>query len=296
MDVAVSGSTGLIGSALRPALEAAGHRVVPLVRGEGDRDGVVRWDPYAGTIDTAALEGCDAVVHLSGERIRAGRWTRAHKRRVLESRVRTTGFLAETLASMAFPPPTLLSASAVGVYGLRGDEELTEQSGDGEGFLADLCAEWEVATAPAEDADIHVVRMRSGLVLSARGGLLPKFLPPGPFVAGRLGSGRQWMSWISIDDEVGAIVHLLEAGIAGPVNLTAPAPVRNADFVKTVSAVTGKRRLPPVPAPALRLLFGREAAGEAALASQRVVPERLLASGYSFIHPELEPALRAVLP
>lgn len=293
MDVAVSGASGLIGRVLRPALEAAGHRVVPLVR-DSSADGI-RWDPYAGTIDATALEGIGGAVHLSGERIRAGRWTRAFKRRVVESRRRTTAFLAETLAGLDRPPAVLLSASAVGIYGSRGDEEVTEDSQPGEGFLADLCKAWEASTHAAEEAGIRVVHLRSGLVLSARGGLLKVFLPPGPFVAGRLGSGRQWMSWISIDDEVGAIGHLLGADVSGPVNLTAPHPVTNREFAAAVSAATGKRALPPVPAFAIKAVFGSEEANEAALASCRVRATRLASSGYEFQQPDVEPALRALL-
>lgn len=293
MDIAVSGSTGLIGAALCRALEAAGHTVVPLVRGDGGEG--IAWDPYAGRIDAGGLEGCGAAVHLSGERIRAGRWTRSHKRRVLESRSRTTRFLAETLAGLQKPPRAFLSSSATGIYGHPGDQEVTEQSPPGEGFLAEVCKAWEAATAPAEEAGLRVVHLRTGLVLSADGGLLPKFLPPGPFVAGRLGSGRQWMSWISMVDEVGAILHLLGADVAGPVNLTAPNPVRNAEFTGAVAKVTGARSLPPVPAFAIRLILGRDAAKEAALVSLRVLPERLSDSGYAFRHPDLEPALSAVL-
>lgn len=306
MDVVVSGLSGLIGSALRPALEAAGHRVIPLVRGAAEG---IRWDPYAETIDRAALSGVDAVVHLSGQRIRAGRWTRKHKQTVLDSRTQTTRFLAETLAGLDRPPSAFLSASAVGVYGDRGDDEVTEASPAGEGFLAGLCQAWEAATAAADGAGIRTVQLRSGLVLSADGGLLPKFRP-GPFVAGRLGPGMQWMSWISIDDEVGAILHLLDGGegpsglaeraagggsVAGPVNLVAPNPVRNAEFVKTLAAVVRRPKLPPVPSFAIKAIFGSEAATEAALVSQRVRPARLEESGYRFAHPDLEPALRAIL-
>lgn len=292
MRVVVSGSTGFIGTALVAALPAAGHEPVRLVR--GGSDGVV-WDPYQGRIDAAGLEGCDAVVHLSGERIRAGRWTRRHKQALVESRTATTQLLAETLARLEQPPGVMLSASAVGIYGERGDEDLTEASPEGEGFLAELCRAWEAATAPAEEAGIRVAHLRTGLVLARGGGLLPKFLPPGPFVAGRLGSGSQWMSWVTMDDEVGAILHLLGADVSGPVNLTAPDPARNRDFVTALARATRRRRLPPVPGLLLKAIFGGEAAREAALVSQRVRPDRLVASGYEFAHPELEPALAAVL-
>lgn len=298
MKVAISGASGLIGSALRPVLEAAGHETVALVRSGGDASDPqgIRWDPYEGMVDAPALEGCDAVVNLSGTRIRAGRWTDKHKRAVLESRTRTTRFLADALASLDSPPKVMLSASAVGFYGERGDEELTEDAANGDGFLADLCAAWEAATAPAERAGVRVTQLRTGLVLSSEGGLLDPFILPGRLVvSGRLGSGRQWMSWISIDDHVGAITHLLGADLSGPVNLAAPNPVRNREFVQTLSRVLGRPKLPPVPAFALRLLFGREAAEEAALVSQRVVPERLATSGFRFHHTELGAALEHVL-
>ena len=292
MDVVVAGASGLIGRALRPALEAAGHRVIPLGRGAGSG---ASWDPAAGTIDDGVLEGVGAVVNLCGERIRAGRWTKAHKRAVLESRVGTTALLAEAIAGVSRPPAVLLNASAVGIYGERGDEELTEDSGRGDGFLSDVCAAWEAATAPATAAGVRVANLRTGLVLAGDGGLMKAFMPPGPFVAGRLGSGMQWMSWITIVDEVRAIVHLLEGEVSGPVNLTAPAPVRNREFVGAVSAVTGKRALPPVPALAIKAMFGSQAAADTALVSQRALPRRLLASGFEFVHDQLDAGLRAVL-
>lgn len=294
MHVVVSGASGMIGSALRPLLESSGHRVTPLVRGD-DRSGI-RWDPYEPSIDAAALEGCDAIVHLSGERIKAGRWTTRHKRAVLESRTRTTRFLARTLAGLSSPPSVMVSASAVGYYGDRGDEELTEDADAGRGFLADLCVAWEAAAAPAQDAGIRVVHPRSGLVLGAGAGLLPAFILPGRLaVVGRLGSGRQWMSWITLDDETRAFVHLLESDVSGPVNLAAPNPVTNREFTATLARVLGRPKLPPAPAFAIKLGVGREAAEEAALVSQRVVPAKLEGSGFEFVHTELEPALRSVL-
>lgn len=294
MDVAVSGSTGLIGTALVSALEGAGHRVVPIVRGE--RPGV-RWDPHAGDIDAGGLEGVDAVVHLSGERVRAGRWTRAHKREVLESRTRSTRLLARTLAELRSPPSVMVSASGVHFYGYDlGDTELTEESPPGEGFMAEVCAAWEASTAPADEAGIRVVNVRTGPVLSTHGGLLPRFVMPLRLAAaGRLGSGRQWMSWISLDDHVGALLHLLDSELRGPVNLTAPRPVRNHELSVEVARALHRPRLPPVPAFALRLLFGAQPAREMALASQRVLPARLAESGYEFAHPSVEVALEALL-
>lgn len=296
MDVGVSGASGLIGTALRERLESDGHRVVPLVRGEQPGPDAIRWDPYDGKIDAGGLEGLDGLVHLSGERIRAGFWTKGHRRAVLESRTRTTRLLATTLADLDRPPPVMASASAIGFYGNRGDEELTEESGAGEGFLADLVMAWEAATAPAEEAGIRVAHLRSGLVLSGDGGLLDPFIMPGKLaVAGRLGSGRQWMSWISIDDEVRAIAHVLASDLRGPVNLTGPDPVRNREFVHVLADVVGRPKLPPVPAFAIRLGFGRTAAEEAALTSQLVRPTKLESDGFTWEHRDLESALRAVL-
>lgn len=292
MDVVVAGASGLIGRALMPALEGAGHEAIALVRGSGSG---VAWDPAAGRLDAGDLEGVGAVVNLCGERIRAGRWTKAHKKAVLESRVRSTALLAETIARLSRPPRVMVNASAVGFYGDRGDEELTEESERGHGFLSDVCVAWEEATAPAAASSVRVACLRTGLVLAGNGGLMKAFMPPGPFVAGRLGSGDQWMSWITIDDEVRAIMHLLDADVAGPVNLTAPAPVRNREFVAAVSEATGKRALPPVPAPAIKAVFGREAAADTALVSQRALPRRLLESGFVFAHDQLDAGLRAVL-
>lgn len=296
MEVAVSGASGLIGTALRERLETDGHRVVPLVRGEVSGPDEIRWDPYEGKIDAGGLEGLGGLVHLSGARIRAGRWTPRHRRAVLESRTRTTRLLATTLAGLDRPPPVMASGSAIGFYGSRGDDELTEETGPGDGFLADLCMAWEAATAPAEAAGVRVVHLRSGLVLSGDGGLLDPFIMPGKLaVAGRLGSGQQWMSWISIDDEARAIAHVLTSDLHGPVNLTGPNPVRNREFVDVLADVVRRPKLPPVPAFAVRLVFGRMAADEAALTSQRVRPTKLETDGFVWEHRDLEPALRAVL-
>lgn len=297
MDVVVSGSSGLIGGALTTALAGAGHRVVRLTRGGGQGPGTHGWDPEAGTVDAAGLEGVGAVIHLAGEGIGARRWNEAHKARVLDSRVKGTTLLAETLIKLDRPPATWLSASAVGYYGDRGDESLTESSPPGTGFLADVCQAWEASTAPAQAAGIRVAHLRTGIVLSAQGGALAKMLRPFKLGAGgRMGSGRQWMSWISLADEVGAIVHLLGAdGVRGPVNLTAPEPVRNADLAKALGRALHRPTVVPIPAFALRALLGAEMAQELLLAGQRVMPERLTASGYTFIHPDLASALPAAL-
>ena len=298
MDVAVTGSSGLIGTALRPALERAGHRVVRVVRqaAGGDSD-TITWDPEAGTIDAAGFEGLGAVVHLAGEGIGDRRWNEAHKARVLDSRVKGTTLLAETLARLNRPPGVLVSGSAIGFYGDRGEQVLTEESPGGQGFLASVCRHWEAATGPAEQAGIRVVHLRTGIVLSREGGALKKMLTPFKAgVGGRMGSGRQWMSWISLDDEIGAIVHLLgDAVSGGPVNATAPHPVTNAEFSAALGRALGRPSIVPVPAPALKVALGAQMAEELLLYSQRVVPTRLLESGYQFQAPELRTALEQAL-
>lgn len=296
MDVVVTGSSGLIGTALRGALDTAGHRMIPMVRSPAGGD-AVHWDPDAGAIDASGLEGVGAVVHLAGEGIGNKRWTEAQKARITESRIRGTGLLAETLAKLNRPPKVLISGSAVGFYGDRGDEVLTESSRAGGGFLAELCVAWEAAAQPAREAGIRVSHLRTGIVLSGRGGALPRMLLPFKLgLGGKLGSGAQWMSWISIEDEAGAIVHLLgDDAPAGPVNLTAPNPVVNADFTKTLGRALGRPTVLPVPKAGLKLLLGPHMAEELLLFSQRVLPTRLLDTGYTFQHPELDDALRVAL-
>jgi uncharacterized protein (TIGR01777 family) len=297
MHVAVTGAGGLLGSALGPFLTTGGHRVTPVTRRSGSSPGV-RWDPASGTIDAAALEGLDAVVHLAGETVGV-RWTRERKRRIRESRVKGTRLLAETLAALERPPRVLVSASAMGVYGNRGDEVLSEadaRDGPPSDFLVDVGREWEAATEPARAAGIRVVLLRFGIVLTPAGGALGRMLPP--FLAGAggpLGNGRQWVSWISVDDAVGVIHHALcTEELSGPVNAAAPEPVTSRSFATTLGRVLHRPTLIPAPAPALRLLFG-EMADTTLLASQRLSPARLLESGYSFRHPRLEGALRHVL-
>ena len=297
MDVAITGSSGLIGSALAEHLEGAGHRVVRVVRGDGgagsDR---VRWDPSAGEIDAGGLEGLGAVVHLAGEPIGSGRWNTDRKRRILESRTRGTALLARTLAGLQQPPAVLLSGSAIGYYGDRRDEELVEDSGRGEGFLSDVAVAWEDAAKPALEAGIRTAFLRTGLVLAGKGGVLKPQLPLFKLgLGGRLGSGRQWQSWISLPDEIGAIDHLLTSDVSGPVNLTGPRPVRQADFAAALGEVLHRPTVVPVPAFGPRLLLGREMADELLFASQRALPARLEESGYAFRHQTLEAALRDVL-
>lgn len=293
MKVAVTGSHGLIGRAVVRALAARGDEVVPLVRSE-PRSGEVVWDPQAGTIDAQGLEGVDAVVHLAGEGIGDRRWTPTHKARVLDSRVRGTTLIAETIAGLAKKPDVLVSASAIGFYGDRADEILTEESAKGDDFLAHVVDQWETSTSPARDAGIRVVKIRTGLVLSEKGGILPKMmLPLRFFVGGRLGSGRQYMSWIAIDDQVGAILHLLGSDVSGPVDLTSPNPVTNAEFTKVLANVMHRPAFLAVPAFALKLALGSEMAKETVLVSQRALPARLESSGYTFRHPELLGALNS---
>ena len=296
MDVVVTGSSGLIGRALKGALEGAGHRLLPMVRSQASGD-AIRWDPDRGEIDAEGLESVGAVVHLAGEGIGNRRWNDAHKAKVKESRSRGTSLLAQTLAKLNKAPRVLVSGSAVGYYGDRGDEVLTESSRPGSDFLADVCTTWEAATAPAKEAGIRVAHTRTGIVLSGRGGVLPKMLLPFKFGAGgKLGSGRQWMSWIALEDEVGAIVHLLgDDTLSGPFNLTAPNPVTNADMTKAIGKVLRRPTFIPAPAFALKTALGAEMAEELLLVSQRALPTRLLDAGYTFRHPEFAEALKAAL-
>jgi uncharacterized protein (TIGR01777 family) len=292
--VLVTGSHGLIGTALCSALEAGGHQVVRLVRGGG---GPVTWDPAAGILDDQAFDGVDAVVNLAGAGIGDKRWSPARKQEILDSRIKSTDLLSRRLASLPAKPRVLVSGSAVGFYGDRGDEQLDEESPAGAGFLVGLVQRWEAATAPASEAGVRVVHLRSGIVQSPAGGALGKQLPLFKFgVGGRLASGRQYVSWISIDDEVGAILHALTTeDLVGPANLTAPNPVTNASYTKTLARVLGRPALIPVPRFGLALVFGREAAGEMLVGGQRVLPRKLEQSGYRFRQPDLEGALRSLL-
>jgi hypothetical protein len=291
--VVVTGSHGLIGGELVAELGRQGHDVTRLVRAD-PRPGEARWDPAAGTVEAAKLEGHDAVVHLAGVDIGDHRWTDAHKRAVLDSRVQSTALLARTLAGLSSPPRVLASGSAVGFYGDRGDAPLTEADGPGTGFLAEVVTAWENAAAPAADAGIRVAFVRTGVVMTGKGGALKKQLLPFKLGAGgRLGSGRQWLSWISLDDEVAALLHVLSTdGLSGPVNLTSPEPVTNATFTATLGRVLHRPAIIPVPTIALDALFGKEMVREMMLGGQRVLPAALEASGFTFAHADLEDALR----
>jgi hypothetical protein len=297
MEIAITGASGLIGTALAPVLRAAGHTVRPVVRGTSDEPGAVRWDPAAGTIDAGALEGVDAVVHLAGAGIGDKRWSPARKREILESRTRGTDLLARTLAGLASPPAVLVSGSAIGYYGTRGDEVLDESSPPGDDFLAGLVQAWEAAAAPAVDAGIRTVFPRTVPVLTGRGGILPRMaLPFRLFVGGRLGSGRQWMSWVSLDDAVAALVFLLDhAAVAGPVIVGSPQPVTNADMARAIGAALGRPSAVPVPAFAPRLVLGREMADSLLFVSQRARPGVLIDAGFAFTHPDVDGALADAL-
>jgi uncharacterized protein (TIGR01777 family) len=295
MHIAVTGSGGLVGSALVPFLITGGHRVRRLVRkSPSGKD--VPWDPANGVRDLSRLEGVDAVVHLAGENIAAGRWTPHRKEEIRRSRVEGTRRLCQSLARLSRPPKVLVSASAVGFYGNRGDEILTEDSASGKDFLAEVCREWEAATEPASRGGIRVVHLRFGMVLSPAGGALKKMLPAFRLGLGcRFGTGAQYVSWVSIDDAIGAIHHAISnESVAGAVNAVAPAPVTNAEFTRVLARELSRPALFPMPAFAARLAFG-EMADALLLAGQRVTPTRLEASGYRFRHPDLESALRHLL-
>ncbi|HKC49499.1 MAG TPA: TIGR01777 family oxidoreductase [Myxococcota bacterium] len=292
--IALSGASGLIGTRLRAALAADGQRVLRLVRGTPG-EGEVAWDPRNGQLDAASLDGVDAFVHLSGEPIAGARWTAARKAEIVASRVGSTRLVAETLARIA-EKPALLCASAVGFYGDRGSEWLDEASPCGSGFLADACAQWERACDPAREAGLRVVNLRIGFLLDPEGGALPTLVLPHRLgLGGRIGSGAQYVSWISSADLVAAIQHaLVSPALVGPLNLVAPAPVPNAEFSATLARVLRRPALLPIPARLLRFALGA-AADELVLAGQRVRPAKLVASGFGFRDAELEPALRRIL-
>lgn len=273
------------------ALSARGHQVTPLVRREPG-PGEIRWDPARSGLDPEALRGVEAVVHLAGENIAGSRWTASRKQELLESRRTGTRLLAEAVARATSGPRTMISASAIGYYGDRGDEALTETSAPGAGFLPEVAEAWEKATEPAKAAGVRTASIRIGLLLTPEGGLLQRMLTPFRLgVGGPLGSGRQWMSWIAAEDLMGVFLHALgRDDIRGAVNAVAPEPVRNAEFTRTLGRVLHRPAVIPVPALALRLAFGEMSDG-AILASARVVPAVLQASGFQFKHPKLEPAL-----
>ena len=295
MHIAISGSHGFIGSAVMETLWGAGHQVTPIVRGESAVEMGIAWSAETGYVDAAKLEGIEAVVHLAGESIQ-GRWTPEKKALIQESRGKGTRVLAEALGQLAKPPRVLVCASAVGYYGDRGDELLREESEPGGGFLAGVVREWEAATEPAAKKGIRVVNLRIGVVLGAGGGALAAMLTPFKMgVGGRVGSGKQYMSWIALDDVVGAVEHALATeSLQGPVNVVSPNPARNAEFTKALGGVLSRPTIFPLPAFVVKLAFG-QMGEELLLGSQRVDSAKLRASGYKFHYPELEAALRRAL-
>lgn len=295
MRILVTGSHGLIGSELVPFLTSLGHEVVRLVRAHPEQKDIL-WRPDSGVMDKSALEGLDAVVHLAGDNIASGRWTANKKAKIRSSRVLGTKLLCDTLASLKKPPAVLVSASAIGYYGHRADEVLTEESLPGAGFLADVCREWEAAVEPARRAGIRVANLRTGVVLSRRGGALSRMLPAFQMGAGgNIGSGQQWMSWVSCEDVVGAIHHIVtHPELAGPINAVAPQAVTNSRFTAVLGGVLHRPTVLSVPEFAAHLLLG-EMADNLLLASALVTPRKLLDSGYTFRHAALEPMLRGLL-
>jgi uncharacterized protein (TIGR01777 family) len=299
MDVVVAGGSGFIGSALRRSLEAGGHRVIRMVRPGSAAAGAdtVAWDPAAARIDAKSLEGVDAVVSLGGVGIGDTKWTDDRKDEILESRLVGTTLLANTVATLTAPPAVFVSASAIGYYGNRGDEVLTEDSGPGGDFLAGVCVAWEDAARPAAMAGLRVAWVRTGIVLDPSGGVLKQLLLPFKLgLGGRLGKGTQYMSWITLDDEVAAIRKVIDdPSLGGPVNLTAPNPVTNAELTATMGKVLGRPTFLPTPLLPLKLRYGGELVQHLLLDGQRVQPAKLEAADFAFGHTELEPALRALL-
>lgn len=297
MKIAITGASGLIGRALTTSLLADGHQVIPVVRRPNSATpDAIEWNPAAGTIEASKFEGVDGVVHLAGAGIGDRRWSDSYKREILESRTKGTELLARTLVSLSAPPSVMVSGSAIGFYGDTGDNAVDESASAGNGFLAEVCVAWETAAAPAVEAGIRVPFLRTGIVLTTDGGALAKMLPLFRFgLGGRMGSGKQWWSWISMADEIGAIRWLLDHDISGPVNATAPSPVTNSQFTKALGEAMHRPTFAPVPSFGPKLLLGAELADALLFTSARVVPRALEASGYSFAHPTIEAALRDVL-
>lgn len=295
MKVAITGASGLVGTELTKQLTKNGHEVVAITRGSGG-DGKIQWNPSEGQLDAASLEGFDAVVHLAGENIAKGRWNVAKKQRILESRTKSTGLLSRTLAGLNEKPKVLVSASAIGFYGDQRPESVDESAGRGTGFLADVCDDWEKATKAAVDAEIRTVNLRIGVVLSKQGGALQAMLFPFKMGGGGIvGSGQQVWSWVSIHDVVGAIQHAIQdESIRGPVNATSPNASTNKEFTKALGHVLGRPTIIPMPAFLAKILLG-EMAEALLLSSSRVLPKKLLDTGYQFQHEDLEATLRALL-
>jgi uncharacterized protein (TIGR01777 family) len=296
MRILLSGAHGLVGTALIKALEPEGHEIFRLVRYAPRDESEIEWSPDRYSIALARLEGFDAVVHLAGESIAEGRWTDEKKKRIRESRARGTQLLSDALANLTQPPKAFISASAIGYYGNRGDENLTEQSAPGDDFLAEVCVAWEKATSLATEKGIRTLNARFGIILDKEGGALAKMLPPFRMgVGGRIGSGKQWMSWIALDDVVGGIRFALSNdSLKGPVNFVAPNPVTNAEFTKALGHALSRPTIFPIPAFGVRLVFG-EMADALLLSSQRVEAQNLIQAGYQFQYSKLPEALQHVL-
>lgn len=296
MRILISGSHGLVGKALIKGLEADGHDIYRLVRYAPHSDKEIEWSPDRYSIAISRIEGFDAVFHLAGESIASGRWNDEKKRKIRESRTKGTKLLADALANLSAPPKALISASAIGYYGDRGDELLTETSAPGNDFLAGVCVEWEKATEHAREKGVRVVNTRFGIILDKEGGALAKMLTPFRMgIGGRIGDGKQWMSWIALDDVIGALqFSLTNESMNSPVNFVAPNPVRNAEFTKTLGSVLSRPTIFPIPEFGVRLAFG-EMADALLLSSQKVEPQKLEASGFQFRYPHLEQALKTIL-
>ena len=296
MKILITGASGLIGQALTKQLNATGHTTVAAVRREPRRNDEVQWNPTTGEMSPSAFDGVDAVVHLAGAGIGDKRWTDTYKMEILQSRTLGTALLADTMASLDKKPSVFLSGSAIGIYGVRDDTELGEDAAIGTGFLADVCRDWEAASASASAAGIRTVLLRTGIVLSPKGGALKKQLPLFKLgLGGKFGNGKQWQSWISITDEVNAIIHLLTSNLSGAVNLTAPNAVTNAEFTRVLASVVSRPAILPIPSFGPKLLLGGELADALLFTGQRVVPNALVADGFHFAHPTLDVALRALL-
>lgn len=295
MKILISGASGLIGTELSAHLERVGHRVTRLVRRLAGTNEIL-WNPAQGQLDPASIEGTEAVIHLSGANIGDKRWTNSYKKEILESRTLSTSLLARTIASLNKKPEVFLSGSAIGIYGARDDTALDEASTLGDSFLADVCKQWESAATPAIQAGIRTVFIRTGIVLTPKGGALKKQLPLFKVgLGGKFAGGKQWQSWITLDDEVRAIEFLLKAQISGAVNLTAPNPVTNSEFTSTLARVLHRPALLPIPSFGPKLLLGGELAESLLLTGQRVIPSVLIANGFTFSHDHLEEALRSLL-
>ena len=296
MKILITGASGLIGQALTKQLNASGHTTVAAVRREPRRNDEVQWNPATGEMSPSAFDGVDAVVHLAGAGIGDKRWTDSYKMEILQSRTLGTALLADTMASLEKKPSVFLSGSAIGIYGVRDDTELGEDAAIGTGFLADVCRDWEAASASASAAGIRTVLLRTGIVLSPKGGALKKQLPLFKLgLGGKFGNGKPWQSWISITDEVNAIIHLLTSNLSGAVNLTAPTAVTNAEFTRVLASVVSRPAILPIPSFGPKLLLGGELADALLFTGQRVVPNALVADGFHFAHPTLDVALRALL-